>query len=494
MTFKRYRDRVIIGEWFEEQLNQLTEKTSCHEYIKLMEDHFKAIFRFFLEKNLLTLKEHVQLLNKLLISPNPDFILNQMLLMTNGFGNIKYQQGLIIFSERASRKNYPFKPTLLLYEEVDDYFEHIRQIAKPSSIYIFSVAKIHWISGIIQYTAEGKINLLILDSAGVVFLSTQGLFESFSKVFDTEVENMYFDPRGRLRSLGCSVFAIDDVNHLATLGRYLHPKYKGDLFAYLNDNTNAEYCSWLAPCKVRECRLPISLLRTSMDSDLNRVFASYSPDEQVRPVNKKGETPLASTRKHLVVQNQKKRNVRLEYKLSVIAKHVFVYLLSRSREEVLAEAHQFSFSGLKGLSPLVAENMLGSQFEVPITPRSRNENMANYLSYLSSNTTLFSRSNLFNYINQDSDLNFTSDDKEKIESNHKDNFIKSGFFKTINNEIINIGDWKETFFPNLESFNKFLSHLTPQDRKRVISLIGQDFIQKLIEGAADKGDAKTLSR
>ena len=279
------------------------------------------------------------------------FIYTKICPFITGFGNIEYISGLLALAERKARKHYTFNPTLIdryfteqTGGEFPDYLNTLKQAPKPLTE-LFVCTGSHWIAGTINITQDNVVRVLFLDPLGSSQLYATTIKAIF--IFDTIFPNshIFVAEEQRLHgSAGCSVFALDDVAHLATLR--LEDKYKqSGLFGYLEDTPHKiRYIQDITDdskiVEIIECKTPLSLTRTMQSTQLiQKIIPERSEDEQRQPINKKGETAAESSSKFFQprVDNPSKiQNQRLEYKLSKMADHLFDFLFTHSQEEIEA--------------------------------------------------------------------------------------------------------------------------------------------------------------
>lgn len=258
----------------------------------------------------------------------------------NGFGNIKYEDGLLAIAERKERKKtYVFNPTLINNEdELKNYLIALNKAPRPVT-QRFILSGTHWTSGEINISAEGKINVLHIDAVGGD--NSLDIYMDKIKIFNQIFPNcdLYYSQEKRQNAIGCSVFAFDDAAHLFTLR--LEDRYKDTkLFGYLaKHNEKIELSIDGETVRIILCKLPIALIRTMQSRDLlNKDIPERPLAEQTQPVNKKHQTAKesaeASFKEVVSDTNLTVQNTRLAYKLDNIAKNVFNFLITHSKDEV----------------------------------------------------------------------------------------------------------------------------------------------------------------
>src|SRR3990167_8388313 len=220
-----------------------------------------------------------------------------------GFGHLVYADGLLACAQiKASKSDYDFNPTVLRgplefanspedLAEFRAYLSIIKQSGKKPLRERFIITGQHWITGDIQIDADGKVQVLFLDSMGLEYpvtsmhINTADIINEFSNVFPDA--SIYFSKTRRQASgPGCSVFALDDVRHLFTVEKYLQSQYTG-LFSYLAAQVGSSG-NMAEPYRERKLAnggtvhcipIPLSLMRTTLSS---RLYTTYIPQRSAR--------------------------------------------------------------------------------------------------------------------------------------------------------------------------------------------------------------------
>lgn len=312
--------------------------------------------------------------------PNADFISEKLLEFTSDFQKLSYEGGLFALSEIFKRKKAPhrkeedqylFEPTLLDISENMDQFESYIQLLKSAAfpineIFIFSSP--HWFCGCIAID-ESEVNVFFMDALGLTIEEDQ--VSSFiqepsaicAKHFADKKLNIFFDKTERQHAdQACSIFSLDDARHLYTAKKYLPKRYgQSGLFEYLKDNRKSSIFmperAKIDAVEVILTSMPLSLLRTAQTSQLIKdkeiieagqktylpnYIGQRTPEEQMTPANKKGETAFESAVKGF---NEKLRNLRLARKLESMVQHNEQYVLHTPREKIEETMTRFSLQG-----------------------------------------------------------------------------------------------------------------------------------------------------
>lgn len=293
-------------------------------------------------------------------SDSKSFISEKMGEFSNDFGKITYEGGLLTCAQEASRKKHTYHPTVLRGEhEFLQFLEVLKTLKFPLSEQ-FIISGGHWISGQIDIDENGNAKIIIIDSNGdsMQYIPTQDVISHFADHFKNGLIYLSREKRQNAAS-GCSVFSLDDALHLATLTRMLPAEYeKSGIFGFLeghpaNRPIVALHNDTNANIDVISCQLPLSIIRT-MQSDelLQTVIPARLKAEQDAFLKRKGITALDSAKNHHNVENpdfphDKKRNLRLKYKLDNFAKKNAAYLLKTPLQQVRESMNSFTLNEFK---------------------------------------------------------------------------------------------------------------------------------------------------
>lgn len=308
-------------------------------------------------QNLLGIADKKKLTELLSLTLDQKISLSYTLAPFAYFGNIGYKEGkLACAAIRHSKQSktidsYNFSPTLLKFSEFKYYLLLLKHRSHPLRAR-FLIASSHWLAGDIQIDSTGKAQILFLDSLGNyenININTKLCMATLASVF--EAHNIFFSSLQRQYSqIGCSVFALDDMQHLFTLERYLkdsHGKAIG-LFNFLNAqekpaiNIEVEEHDAVQSVSVHMSHLPISLLRTTQSRHVYNVIKERSEIEQETPINRKQETAATSVNKHFFSNS----NERLSKKLQQMADKIYLYLREAGQTTVAFEIEEFSLHHL----------------------------------------------------------------------------------------------------------------------------------------------------
>ncbi|MHB1947461.1 MAG: YopJ family acetyltransferase [Gammaproteobacteria bacterium] len=312
--------------------------------------------------------EEAAIATVLLEMKDDDFpwFINLMRQFINGFGNIEFNGGLLTLAQTRARKAYEFNPVILNKSEFKEYLAILRESPHPLRER-FVIAGGHWIVGDIKIDEKGHVSVLFLDSLSIERISeffTEKAIIEFARLFP-DATIYYVDIKRQYSTLGCSVFALDDVRHLYTVeDGHLEEKYNlSGLHGYLADSAKVlsskeEYkpiviqdYDGIGKYTVTLCALPLSLMRTMQSRALtNWVITDRSEAERKVPVNKKREimTPEYAEQTFFRDAGSAKRiNIRLEETLKKIARYNFEFLKNRDSKTVNEETEPFTLKGFK---------------------------------------------------------------------------------------------------------------------------------------------------
>lgn len=222
----------------------------------------------------------------------------------------------------------------------------------------FIITGSHWIAGDIQIS-KGKMRVLFIDSLG----SWEGgswkrlLISDYIKIVHTffPAADIFCNVEKLQRSdyTSCTLFAIDSVLHLQNADEFIiKSASRTDLYDYLLEHQIAKkQLDLKSPTSglIYYTHLPLRLIRcmqslyTKPLSDTPNLLHKVglfsridiaSKEEAGAVVNKRGETALDSVKHHLGTMDDKKINLRIQYKLGRMRKAVIHYMLSHSNSEI----------------------------------------------------------------------------------------------------------------------------------------------------------------
>jgi hypothetical protein len=289
------------------------------------------------------------------------FLHEHMKAFVNGFGNISYPDALLTCAQIAARKKYFFQPTILgKPRETDTYFSALSHATFPIREK-FIITGGHFYPCDIIIDEKKHATLLITDSLSVEDQETVTVntLIAFKKYFPNST--IYLPAETRLKSIyGCSVFSLDDLQHLYTIEQYLPPEYKKEngLFDYLKAHSEKEFALKISPRKnippitVNPCQLPLALERTRQNENILKEVIPSRTRENKLPVNKRGETAMESTSKFFQEATNKKgekkfHNKRLERQLKKIATYNANYIVNNSIQTIEHSMQSFTLKAFQ---------------------------------------------------------------------------------------------------------------------------------------------------
>lgn len=325
---------------------------------------------------------HADLAHKLLKLEDGNVTSRCMPKFVKGIGALDYECALLSCAAVADKatvgkKEYEFNPVVLKIEEIDDFIqfihEHPVQIGAESIKFVITGS--HWISGQLEYDENGNLNILIMDSLGLI---TDSLGDEHAKVgyemglviaaldkVGAKANIFHASERRQGAAKGCSVFALDDCRHLFTCERYLPSQYLG-LFDYLRKGKQAAQTAEAADMESKQdepgsavhapkrvtltkTRLPLYLLKTWQSRKL-RDEAAMRKDEATLPINKKSliisaASAIASYFK--LGADSKEMNTRLDEKLARMRENCWSFLVKHTDDEVARSMSDFTLEGFK---------------------------------------------------------------------------------------------------------------------------------------------------
>src|SRR3990167_5569816 len=221
-----------------------------------------------------------------------------------GFGHLVYADGLLACAQiKASKSDYDFNPTVLRgplefanspedLAEFRAYLSIIKQSGKKPLRERFIITGQHWITGDIQIDADGKVQVLFLDSMGLEYPVTS--------------------------------------MHINTAEPYRERKLA---------NGGTVHC----------IPIPLSLMRTTLSS---RLYTTYIPQrsasETSQAVSKRGELLSAHSPPSYFQEEQGKRiNKRLQFALQKFTQHTRRFLEITSATDVDRKIMDHTLEGFR---------------------------------------------------------------------------------------------------------------------------------------------------
>ncbi len=279
-----------------------------------------------------------------------DFITLKMTPFIKGFGHITYPDVLLSLAQRRARKTYDFQALVLAEEEIDEFFKIVKIAKKPISK-IFIISGCHFSCGILNIDDKNHARIFLIDSLGFENIhhhkKTLGAFiKNFPK------HEIFFSKELRQKSsMGCSLFALDDVAHLNNL----HIEEHKNIWDYLSFEKKPENEYRLdvyhQDIMVYNAALPLSLTRTMQSTTLlKQVIPQKPPNIQNFPINKKKQTTAQSAISFFhpsASEDNKLINKRLDYKLNKMIHQNWQFLIKNSEHEVNNAMQDFTFNAFK---------------------------------------------------------------------------------------------------------------------------------------------------
>ena len=260
-----------------------------------------------------------------------------------GFGAIKHPDILLTLAQIKSRKKYDFEPIAISDHVFDDFFSSLGNQKLPCEKK-FIVTGEHSYCGEIRIDETHNACVYLIDSLGISPES-----EHYHELFVTQliahfnIDHIYINHEVRQKtSTGCSIFALDDLQHLYQLR--LSDNYK-NIWDYLEKNAKPD----LEALKnidviIHRYPLPTPLLRTMQTRKLlTEVIPERLTNESEYPINKKGKTIRQSAVEFFIKNDEGKEiNQRLIYKLNKIRLNNWAFLKNCTPEELDTFKAQFT--------------------------------------------------------------------------------------------------------------------------------------------------------
>jgi hypothetical protein len=325
-------------------------------------------------------------LNKFLQLNDHDsaYIQKMMIAFCKGYGNIKYNDVLLSLAQRRQRKKYNFEPVVLGAGEFDKFLAILSSADKPIR-QLFVCTGDHFISGEILIEANGKAKIFVIDSLGTDYwVNSDELLVNFAVKFPSH-ELFVSKEKRQNASEGCSVFALDDVAHLANLHITGPMNEQQSIWTYLNSEKNSAETKNITAgghsASVYVAQLPLSLTRTMQSARVFELIQQKNEIVRNSPVNKKMQTAEYSVHqffKKTTPGDDKPKNTRLDYKLSRMIEQNWAYLQHHTESDVEEAMSHFTLAAfearitrnkLEAGNPSCARNL--SNKDLPEAPASQ---------------------------------------------------------------------------------------------------------------------------
>ncbi len=271
------------------------------------------------------------------------FIHEEMHRFGHGFGAIKHPDILLTLAQIKSRKKYDFQPIAIRDHAFDDFFSYMTTQKLPSEKK-FIVTGEHSYCGEIRINENNIASVYLIDSLGISPESSH-----YHEIFVTQlmahfnIDRIYINHEIRQKtSTGCSIFALDDIQHLYQLR--LSDNYK-NIWDYLEKNAELDMkVLENIDIIIHRYPLPPPLLRTMHTRKLlTEVIPARLTKESEYPINKKGESSRQSAVKFFIQNEEGKEvNERLIYKLNKIRLNNWAFLKNCTPEELDTFKAQFT--------------------------------------------------------------------------------------------------------------------------------------------------------
>jgi len=278
------------------------------------------------------------------------YIQQKMNVFSKGYGYIKYNDALLSLAQRRNRKKYNFDPVLVEENELNIFVEILSSADKPIT-QSFICSGDHFISGKILIEPDGNAKIFLIDSLGT---SSGVYYDEFLINFALKFpqHEIFVSKETRQNaSKGCSVFALDDIAHLENLRIENHQNIWDYLTSEKKPENNVVIKKDDHVVNIYAAPLPISLTRTMQSNALLTEVIPQKP-ERVKnfPINKKNQTIEDSVKpffKEVSSENNKRRNTRLDYKLSQMTEQNWGFLANHSENEVEEAMKYFTLDSFK---------------------------------------------------------------------------------------------------------------------------------------------------
>ena len=295
----------------------------------------------------LTDEEHRILHDLNILEPHKaHFMHEQMRHFAKGFGHIKHSDILLTLAQIQSRKDYIFQPLAVSEKKLDDFFEYLNSKPHPLT-QKFIVSGEHCYCGEIAIDSDHYASVYLIDSMGLSLESSSFHEDFIQKMLEHfNVRHVYINQEVRqFARKGCSIFAIDDIQHLYRLRL---PREYQDIWDYLQKTACQDpHVLEDIDILIEKFPLPAPLLRTMQTRAL---LATVIPErlkvEPEYPINEKGETIFQSSQKLFQAKEDGTPvNMRLMYKLNKMKLNNWTFLKTCTPAELDALKSQFTMQG-----------------------------------------------------------------------------------------------------------------------------------------------------
>ena len=307
-------------------------------------DLVRKLLQIKIEQPHLSHEEQIVLQDLCTLEPDKaHFMHEQMRRFAHGFGAIKHPDVLLTLAQIKSRKTYDFQPIAISDQAFDDFFSYMAHQRLPCERK-FIVTGEHSYCGEIRIDENHHASVYLIDSLGISTESShyhELLITQLMTHFN--IDRIYINHEIRQKtSTGCSIFALDDIQHLYQLR--LSDNYK-NIWDYL-EKTAAPDMKGLENIDiiVHQYPLPTPLLRTMQTRKLlEEVIPERLTKESEYPINKKGKTIRQSAVEFFTKNEEGKEiNQRLAYKLNKIRLHNWAFLKNCTPAELDTFKAQFT--------------------------------------------------------------------------------------------------------------------------------------------------------
>lgn len=230
----------------------------------------------------------------------------------------------------------------------------------------FAIVDVHWTAGYIEIN-DGNISICLIDSLGSGTKINALLYDIIEAIPEAKLFEIQ-DTR-QFSTAGCSIFVIDDCEHLSTIKEHLPKQYdQTGLFGYLADHQvstetfkNKYNSDDQNEYQLIRSQLPLYLQRTTQSlkkgTSHEPFWISRASTEEQALLNKKHENTMQSVAKQTKTTDEKEFNKRLEYKLDRLTKENLHFMLKHTKAEIEDKMEQVTLEGLKTETQHLSESL-----------------------------------------------------------------------------------------------------------------------------------------
>lgn len=232
--------------------------------------------------------------------------------------------------------------------EVTAYLKILKQHLSYDALPIkerFILTGAHWVAGYIEITEMKEIKLFFPDNLTTLSSHPQADMMLFLEhIFPDHDCSVYLGYEQRQFTVaGCQSYALDDAQHLFTVGKYLPKNYNANLFQYLENNGVSQ--GKVNRFHVFKSSIPLHLMRTKTSRNLLQDIDSR-PEENSIAINKKSSTAIQEYNNDFVGVVSKKNN-RLKKKRAQMKVHNEAYIHSKESKQLESDINRHTFEGFQ---------------------------------------------------------------------------------------------------------------------------------------------------